>query len=135
MKWPWPKQVKVVRLSDLTNTKLLREFLFDTQFDDPATLSRHLSLSPISDEVAASERAASNRRVSQIGHLFPIFEAYAHTVAEGMTQGLLENGTIDPEAEHSMHHVLETAALGALLGASAQLGHIGLMQFPEVKQG
>lgn len=105
-----------------------RNYILDSNLEDPQSLFRLLGLPPVSDEVLEMERRASDDRVDRIGILTPVLEAYAMTLSEVITANLAEAAGSDSLTDPAkalrwrmFANTMQSAMFAALVGSISQM--------------
>lgn len=107
-----------------------RNFILDSNLEDPQDLFEILGLPPISDEVLEMEQRESEERIGRVAVLSPALEAYAMTMATAITTNLAKvtatanNGEIDADTATRwvlFSRTLEGSIYAALLGSMSQM--------------
>ena len=120
----------------------IRGFMYDSQVSDAEHISMILGCSTLSEEVEDKEIEESDYRVAQVQHLIPVMYAYAHAMAEGVTEHQREHLEDDEEAEGidvpnaawtSTRKVFTQIAMNSVLGAISQLVDMGYLKVTSPK--
>ena len=128
-------KVKNPSLRDLSSR--IREFILDSQLDNPHEIAVILGCSKISEEVAEMEENASDNRVEVVAHLSPFILFFTKTLAEGLIEsqrGESEQEDIPNEIWLNTKRMLEHTATSAVVGTIAQMVDLGLLQIPKGKR-
>jgi hypothetical protein len=113
-------------------TARIREFIYDSQLPEAEEVVAYLGMSEISEEVLDKEYEESENRVSEISHLIPLLYAFAHTMAEGITE--YQKADVDDEdilpasAWVMTRKVFTQVSVSTLVGALSQLVDLGIIK-------
>ena len=124
---------KKPRLPSLRKMKgKLREFILDTQLEDPHTLSVAMGCAPISEEVAEREEEESDKRLEKISHLIPLLYAYSHVVADGTSDiqrsSIKLSEELPEEVWNYNRQLVEQLSFAVLVGSVSQMVDMGLLK-------
>jgi hypothetical protein len=128
----WKKKpAKSVRSVNVENH--IREFLFDCQIPEANEIALALGSPYLSRELIEREEQESDRRVEPVEHLFPVLEAYAVLISEGVVAAQKKDEDVAdiPEAFWILtRKLLEMVSFNILVGTLSQLNE---MDFIKVK--
>jgi len=113
-------------------TSRIRAFIYDSQLPEAEEVISYLGMPDISDDVLEREYEASEERVSEIAHLIPLLYAFAHTMAEGITEyqkaELDEEDLLPASAWVMTRKVFTQVSVSTLVGALAQMVDLGIIK-------
>jgi hypothetical protein len=110
----------------------IRSFIYDSQLPEAEEVIAYLGMPDISEEVLDKEYEASEERVAEISHLIPLLYAFAHTMAEGITEyqkaELDEEELLPSSAWVMTRKVFTQVSVSTLVGALSQLVDLGIIE-------
>lgn len=115
----------------------IREFLFDCQIPEANEIALALGSPHISRELIEKEETESDLRVAPIEQLFPILEAYAMLISEGVIAAQKKDTEMDavPESFWMLtRKLLEMVSLNILVGTLSQLNDMKFIEVKNVKK-
>lgn len=118
-------------------TSRIREFIYDSQLPEAEEVIAYLGMPDISDDVLEREYEESEERVSEVSHLIPLFYAFAHTMAEGITEyqkaELDEEELLPSSAWVMTRKVFTQVSVSTLVGAMSQMVDLGIIKVTKRK--
>jgi hypothetical protein len=128
------KQDPELTLDELTTEVMsrIRGLYLDAQFKEAFALSVLSGTSMVSDEVAAMEQSASDRRIKKVEHLTPLIIAQTFAIAKSSMELEKTNmsGDISQVPEEVWSHMVthnHQMMLGAVLGSISQMVDLQLL--------
>jgi hypothetical protein len=115
----------------------IREFLFDCQIPEANVIALALGSPHISRELIEKEETESDRRVAPIEPLFPLLEAYATLISEGVIAAQKNDADVEsvPESFWLLtRKLLEMVSLNILVGTLSQLNEMDFIEVHNVKK-
>lgn len=113
-------------------TSRIRSFIYDSQLPEAEEVISYLGMPDISDDVLEREYEASEERVAEISHLIPLLYAFAHTMAEGITEyqkAELDEEDLLPDSAWVMtRKVFTQVSVSTLVGALSQMVDLGIIK-------
>jgi hypothetical protein len=126
------KKKKVVSVTQVPLTVLMREIVYDTMLTPTEGIANLMGLPAISDEVAHMEEDASQTRLSNIASLLPFIDAHADIAAKIATSAYLldEENNEDMAQEHldQLNTLFRMIALASSVSCVSTLVNIGLVE-------
>lgn len=126
------KKKKVVSVTQVPLTVLMREIVYDSMLTPPEGIANLMGLPSISEEVAFMEEDASQTRLSNIAALLPFIDAHADIAAKIATSAYLldEENNEDVSQEHleQLNTLFRMIALASSVSCVSTLVNIGLVE-------
>lgn len=127
---------------DVPLSTIARWFIYDTEMDEPNTVSHLLGMNTVSEEGDEKERQDSDARLNNINYLLPYLDSIANINSDVITN-IQVNEIIskDPDNKseiereiNTMHTLYKVIGMSSILGAFSIAMELGLIKPGDVLQ-
>ena len=134
MKLPWRRRSeKHLFIMEIPVGTLARKTSYDCGIGDPLIVAELLGLSPVSEEVDAMEREASEYRVSALDGFVPIMSLQAALIGQTASayQQRMSPADVSEETLRGVENVYSAIAMSGAISVLSILLDVGLITVPK----